>query len=315
LSGQYFYEAKEYEIKDIDLNPLSNKKMLNHMVVFYVVPDVEASDKAIHYLLVDESGYVVYCSQGLGLGHPNLKLRNEDGTYNSNSPVGIKYISQSSGNPSFVKDFTAGYENEYGYVVLAEVSYRETSAISDQVVFPLKNKTPAFKDSKKISSYRKNPLSAYSPYGYGSESHNALRIPKEGVVIVRVPINIMEDYGGVFKESEVKAELAKCFDASVYPVIEWTYPKSKLSCDPTVSEELTLSWTWEGPDRDYKLYRRPNNGTSWTLIDTQSDPPQALLTYTDSGLTADEVWEYAVRITLNGIEYPISNIVSAKVKP
>ena len=79
-------------------------------------------------------------------------------------------------------------------------------------------------------------------------------------------------------------------------------------------EELTLTWTWEGPSQTYELLRKTNPTDVWTVIDTQVSPGIGTLTYNDTGLVASEVYYYTVRITEDGITFPNGNSVAAKVR-
>ena len=64
--ASFSYEAKSLEYTELNLNPINNKDVIDHMYVFYIHPDANSNDRAIHYLKVNRSGEIVYCSQKLG---------------------------------------------------------------------------------------------------------------------------------------------------------------------------------------------------------------------------------------------------------
>jgi hypothetical protein len=310
IKARYYYEADDYQYSGIDLNPLSNKSIRNKTVVFYIVPNVDDEDHAIHHLVVDMAGMIVECSQGAGYVHPNLQLLTPVGTYNSNTVIGKPYISE-TGDDSFVSLYTAGAANTYGYSVLAEVSFVEKNFPENQIVYDVRRPGAVISPSRFEDVIQANPKILQSLLGYGEFGEE---VPRNGVVVLKPPLTLLSDYGGELTEEGVKALITQHLDSAVYPIIQYQYPVSELDVDSTVVEELTLTWTWEGPDQTYELLRRESPAGQWEVIDTQVSPARGVLTYNDVGLTADAVYYYTVRITEDGITFPNGNSVAAKVR-
>lgn len=309
VEGEYYYAANDYEYNLIDLNPLYNKKMLDHRVIFYLIPNADADDRAVHHLLVNEENIIVECSQGTGIAHPNLQLLTSAGLYNSGTVVGMKYISEDT-DPSFVKSYTAGFGGAYDYAILAEVSFLDLNWPERQIDYDVRNSPRLMESDDFASVIQKNPRILQSVHGYGEDGQE---VPKNGVVVLQPPITLLSDYGGSLTEAEVLTLLKQHLDVAVYPVIEWVYPESEITIDVETSLQIDLEWSWEG-EYTYHLYRRQNPTGAWTLIDTQTPLVEAAMTYTDGGLTANDVFSYGVRIEdASGIEYPISNIVTGRV--
>ena len=101
--------------------------------------------------------------------------------------------------------------------------------------------------------------------------------------------------------------------AGTYPIIEWTYPWSEVSCDVSVESIVTISWTWEGPDCDYLLYRRFNPNSEWELIYEVSAVSPGTMTYTDTDLVSGDAVYYEVRLK-ETYEYPAPYYNTVKVK-
>lgn len=310
VEGRYYYEADDYEYTGIDLNPLSNRSFLNKTVVFYMIPDVDDEDHSIHHLVVDRSGAIVECSQAGGYSYPNLQLLTPVGGYNSATVINLPYISE-TGADSFVSTYTAGASNTYGYCILAEVTYLDRNFPENQIYYDVRVPGAIIKKDKFEDVIAANPKILQSILGYGEFGEE---VPRNGVVVLRPPLTLLSDYGGELSESDVKKLITQHLDSAVYPIIQYQYPVSEIDVDSTVVEELTLTWTWEGPSQTYELLRKTNPTDVWTVIDTQVSPGIGTLTYNDTGLVASEVYYYTVRITEDGITFPNGNSVAAKVR-
>jgi hypothetical protein len=312
IKGRYYYKAEDYEYNRLDLNPLSNKKMLDHMAIFYMVPGADAEDRAVHHLLVDHNGVIRECTQDRGFSHPNLQLKEEDGTFNASTVIGMRYISDVDGVETFISAYTAGYDNSYGYAILAEVSYLDLAWAEDQIVYDVRRPGGTLDPERFDAAVRANPRLLQSIHGYGE---NGQEIPRNGVVVMSIPITLLSDYGGDLDKDTVQKLATQHLDASIYPLIQWEYPAAQLDVDATASGQLTLSWSWEGPSLTYDLYRRSNPTGSWELINTLTSPAEGVLSYTDTSVDASAVYYYTVGIKDADIAFPYGNSVSAKVKP
>lgn len=70
LYSTYYYVESNYEMNDIDFNPVTNNDIIGKMIVIYVVPQDDfywghsGRDESIYYLVVDkDTGLVTQCSQ------------------------------------------------------------------------------------------------------------------------------------------------------------------------------------------------------------------------------------------------------------
>ena len=305
--GNYYYKSTDYELTSLALNPIYNKKMKDHIAVFYIIPDIDDSDTSIHWLLIDAGGKIVDCSQGDdGIVYPNLKLLNSDTTYNSNTIIGSSYISD------FIPTYTAGQNNTYGYMLLAECSVNHLAIKENMQVVDIRTKDyfgTDYQDLKYV--FTRNPKLLHSFYGFGPDG---LTVPRNKVIIVQPSLALLEDYGGNFSEEQVENYLKENVPSSTQVIIDWSYPACEFSCQSTTAQEVDITCNWEGDDLTYKFYRHELGIDTGTLIDTQVDPVEGNVVFTDTGLDSGTVYTYSVTITSNGVEYPTGNKISVKVK-
>lgn len=309
VRSQYYYEADDYEYSLLNLNPLSNDKALDHMFVFYIIPDVDSDDRAIHHLIVDQGGIIIACSQDEGFAYGNLQLFDSGGAYNSDTVIGTKYISDVD-TTTFITEYTTGHANDNGYAVLAEVSVLDLGREEEQLVYDVRRPGASITAAAFDTATRGNPRILQSVYGYGEDGQE---VPLNAVLHIRAPITLLEDYGGDLTEEAATELLTAHLNSASYPVIEWTYLTSDITADPQNVGQVDLSWTWEAPGVDYRLYRRDNPTEEWGLIYTEVSPALGTMSYSDTLVTSGEVFYYAVRVYDGTYEYPIGNSVGVKV--
>lgn len=304
--AQFYYVVDDYEYTFVNLNPITNKKMKDHTYVFYCVPDVGDTDRAIHHLLVGPDGKVKHTSQSLGLTVPNLQLKQLDGSYNSNTVVGLPYASETE--DSFLSLYAAGYANTHAYLILAEVSAIDISVVENQTEIDVRRAAGIVK-SLFTEAIGANPRILQSALGYGPAGQV---VPQVNVVVIEAPITVLEDYGGDLTTTQAESLLRTHMPVSGHAVIKYSYPKSVLSGWSFTASETQLSATWEG-EFDYRFYRREALAQAWDLIHTASSPAQGDVTYVDTTAVTSVVYQYAVALFDGVNEYPFSDLISVKV--
>lgn len=299
LEADYYYEIEDYTYRLLDLNPVTYPERLDHSYVFYVVPDTNDNDRSLHYLEVDSEGQVVFCSQSEGISNlPNLQLRDSDGSYNSDTVVGMPYSSDSV--TDFLSEYAAGYANDKGYLILAEVSAVDFSEPEEILAIGTKREGGVPTPDALIEVLRRNPKVLQSNAVLGEDGQN---YPKHQVMVVEAPLSLLEDYGGSIPQSHAEDLIRTHANACSYTHIRWVFPYTEYSVT-TTDTAATISYTWEGPGLDYRIYRAENPAGEWELLDTNSDPAEASLTYVDSTVNPDSTYYYSVRIVEDGVEFP-----------
>ncbi len=305
FAASYFYLATDYEYSYLDFNPVTNPSVMDYMYVFYIVPDVDEDDQAIHHLVVDREGIIVGCSQAGGVQVPNLQLLNSGGNYNSNTIIGLRYISEEE-EDTFMSLYGVGGDNNRAYYVLSEVVVVDTFLQESMQVIDVSRRGGCVVPARFADVIRANPTILQSSLGYGE---NGMTVPKNAVIRVRVPITVLEEYGGGLTKDRVVELLKRHNNAAVSLVVEYEYPNSTLSATSLVVAEVDLSLTWEGDNLTYNLYSRGNGEVDWALITSFVDPARGTLTYTDE-TEAGVILQYGVRIVRDTIEYPFGNLIS-----
>ncbi len=311
LKAKYSYEATDYEYKLVSLNPLNHRRMRDHTIVYYVIPDVNDLDKAMHHLVVDEDGFIVDVSQGPdGIVYPNLQLRDEVGAYNATTVIGLKYVSTILSD-TFTTRYTVGEANSNAYMILAECAYRDIALREDQFDADVRTVGAVPLATEYANVIRANPRILQSRLGYGEDG---MEIPQNSVMVIEADITILEAFGGSLTEAEADVLLKSHMPASGLAVIEYVHPKTVLSASNLLAGQITISWTWEGPSQTYKLYRQDSVIGTATVIDTQVSPAEGTISFIDTTVLSDEVHYYYVTITENGVEFPSSDILSARIR-
>lgn len=309
IFGEYYYAAEDLEIQSINLNPIQNKNLLNQTVVFYIIPNVTSMEKALQYLIVEADGRISFCSQAHSISYPNLQLFENDGSYNVNTIIGLKYISDIETN-TFVTLYTAGYENTFAYLILGEVNLIDRSSVAEAEAYDVRVKGNSLINFD-TDLFNKNPKALQSRYGYGDDG---AIIPLNNVVVIQAPLTLLIDYGGALEKVAAEEHMKKNLVAGTLPLIEWTYPYSDIFLDTSLIGQISISWTWEGPDYNYRLYRRFNSTAEWILLYDTTSSTRANLEYIDTMLTSNDTVYYELRISLNDIEFPAFYSCVAKVR-
>lgn len=300
--AKYYYEADDYEYTMVNLNPITNKRMQDHIYVFYCVPDVDDADQAVHHLLVDYDGIIVEASQSLGVNVPNLQLRESDGvTWNPNTVIGMKYFSETESN--FLDMYAAGYGNSNGYLILAEVCSVDTSLHEDQIYVDVRRAGGVIADAYYRDAIRANPRILQSHLGYGETGQV---VPEVNVMILEPSVTLLEDYGGLLTQVQAETLLKKHMPVSGYPVIRWVYPKTILSATSFTAGEVEVVLTWEGVFT-YRLWRKEITSEVWVQVYETTEPPEGAVEYTDTGLTSGVTYQYAASLLVGSTEFPLSN--------
>jgi hypothetical protein len=162
------------------------------------------------------------------------------------------------------------------------------------------------------SFYNRQHKALQSKFGYGEDGQ---KIQKNNLIYIEYPIDMLETYGGVYKEKDLIRYSKRKLTPGVDLVVNYSYPKSELSFKVT-EDNITVNMSWEGPGR-YNLYRNTvedaeslNAEDEITPIFTVDSFEKEELSFVDSGIEAKTTYWYSVRIN----EYPKSNKYGVRSK-
>jgi len=326
--ASFFYEAKDLEYTALTLNPLQYPDALVNMWIYYCVPDAHKYDRAIQVVGVDAQGKIVYCSQSEGRSMENLQLLDSNGDYNPDTVIGMKYSSMIS-DENFKNKYCVPYVNDYQYYILGEVLVMDIGDEEDSVIFDTRRSGISIKDGYRIvgnttednisyfeDAIRANPKILQSSLGYGPDGQI---VPNNNVMVVKAPITLLEGYGGVLSAAVAEKLLSKYLPAANVDIVDWEYTKPVLNGKSMTPGVCELTFSWEGPNITYNLYRTTNPVGEWTKIAEleTGDDRLPLLTYVDSDeeLTKGVVHYYRIRVIENEIEYPPGYMLGIMVRP
>ena len=305
--GNYFSELRSYEMKEISFNPLQNKEIKDYVWVIYCIPNLDDHEKAIHYLGVDKDGIIRFCSQNASSGYPNFLIKNSDGSFNENTIIGRYYKNSNSNIFSFTKNYSTSFENDFQYLVLGEIYIIEKELKSNSFLADIKIKERNIKKENIQSVALRNPRILQSKYCYGE---NGQEYAKNNVLIYNVPITSLEEFGGQFKEVDIKEIMKKTSPISKKILINYTYKKPKIEVDNSIEGKIKFNISWEGPNLIYRMYKKDNNKKGFKAISKVENPSSSFVFEDTDIISAD--YYYCFSIEEKGIEYPKSNVFTVR---
>ena len=227
-----------------------------------------------------------------------------DDDWNPNSYVGKSL-------KTFKDERCLGFgDNDYKYLELGEVSFKEDYYLDESFKIDLKEQ--GYLNEASIKDYlSRQHKGLQSKYGYGELGQV---IQKNNLIYIKYPIDLLENYGGQYKARDLIRYSKRKIQPGVDFVVEYEYPKAelKISTDPGA---VNIEISWEGPGT-YKLYRALNE-FSENFVDEEPVPiatfeslNKEMLNYLDNDVEANRTYWYCVRI--NG--YPKSNKYAVSVR-
>ena len=287
IKCSFFYRTNETYYSMIDFNPVNNRKLLDHKYVIYVKPNIGATQRAIHYLLLDRENIIVETSD------PEFKLYVNGNDINENTSIRKELSVFESENPNFL--------------FLGEVSVIENSKPKDLFIFDIKSNLLVDEDNIDTSIHRNFNL-LQSEFMYGEEGQ---KIQRNNIASIDVPYDLLSEYS----EDEIKGFLNNKIPISTNYIVNFTYPKSTLTLSTDANDNVVIKMSWEGK-HTYKLYRNSRIEGEYITpiytVNSDSRPNEDVLEFTDiipqENQTQDNVYYYTVKID----DYPIGNIYGIK---
>jgi hypothetical protein len=297
IKASFYYQTEGYIIKEIDVNFFNNPILVNNKIYFYLMPDMAQDQKSIQYLIVDEEDRIIDCSDS------RLKPLVE-ANFNQNNIVG-KTLEE------FREKYCLGYQNEKQYLELGLLSLKEDYYLDESLRIEIKK--DEYIDKKEIKSfYNRQHKALQSKFGYGEEGQ---KIQKNNLIYVEYPIDMLETYGGVYKEKDLIRYSKRKLTPGVDLVVNYSYPKSELKFKVN-EDSIVIDISWEGPGR-YSLYKNTiedaeslNSEDEITPIFTVDSFEKEELSFVDSAIEAKTTYWYSVRIN----EYLKSNKYGVRSK-
>lgn len=225
-----YYEATdEFVYLNVDLNPVNNKFLKDHKIIFYLkpqqVPIQEDSNwRAIEHLVVNKYDVIVSHSN-----YNNLSLN-----INDNESSYIDFL-----NNNFI-----GYNNEKQYMLLGEIFYKDDSKLEDCFSFNFQNNNGRYFDLNK-KNYKKNYKLLLSKFGFGI---NGMPLQMNNLLYLSVPKKIYE-----LKEETFLEKFYTYLETTITSIKDVDSPEFDLKVKYSFLDLKVIRFNFEGTGR-YELY-------------------------------------------------------------
>ena len=295
IKASFYYRADCFLERNLNVNFYSNPLLINSKVLFYLIPD--RSERSIFYLTFDENDRIIQSS--------NSEFKSiVDDRYNIDSYIGRSIR-------EFREERCIGYSNSSQYLELGELSLKEDYYLDESMTVDVRSKG-YLKEANAESYYKRQHKGLQSIHGYGEEGQT---VQKNNLIYIRYPIDLLDSYGGQYKEKELERYSRRKLQAGVDFIIEYEYPKSHLTFR-SIQGEIEITMSWEGPGR-YRLYRSLNefseelNEDNEVIIlhEVESLNKENLI-FIDDTIEANTTYWYSVRVD----SYPKGNRYSVRSK-
>jgi len=317
IFATYYYTEEFYEYTSANLNPLTNRDVLDHTYVIYAVPvsaynqtegQLEGQTASIYHLKVGRDGYIVECSQDATYGAPDI----------SAAVVGTMYGRPDIPVGSFLNEYTleappgeAGQSRRY--LVLGEVAVAQTSSHKDVVLIDARQRGGGLKDDYREAAKLLNPEVIW--YGDGAYA-DGIPYPAKSVVIVKLPYTLLSKYGGRFEENEVRAIVEKHMAFGSYPVIRYygAIPNVYLKEDSlSIDSAIRIYWSAEPVTYTYNIYMSLSEDGDFVQLNVAPIPGSTTEnSYLVSGLIPRVAYYFRVAAIVGGVEgMPSKTLIAA----
>ena len=252
IRADFYNYSKNYKYQKLDLNPLFNEDILHYKYFFYLRPDRDFKE-SVFFLKINYRDEIEDSN--------DIDLHNDE-----NIPENLRGKSAilKLTYTEFKEKYLYGYENEYQFLELGEVSYKESSYIDESINFDIRDNTPINEETfEDYISRQHKVLQSRFGYGEGGQVYQ-----ENNIIYVTLPKTLLNKYGGEYTEEEMY-ELLKLKSSSALEIIfNWEDKKPELKILPYTNDHLErdetfngntvrLKYSFEGTG-NYKLYRFEN---------------------------------------------------------
>tara|TARA_Y100000310_G_scaffold250742_1_gene257073 strand:- start:4573 stop:6855 length:2283 start_codon:yes stop_codon:yes gene_type:complete len=290
VRADYYTTDEYYDFNEYNFNPVSNLAALSQKIVLYVSPESLSTGTltdTVHYLVVDDLGHVIYSSQAAGATAPydfaTNKLLLEDffadgtasHTFNYNYPSttsGLYSRASGLGLPdefSFEDKYTVdsvlfdetvvsgvslsgvileNHDENTHFLVLGEIEVGPSVAADDLFRYDTRLPGGGIKEENINAAIAEQPEAIWF-----ADIAEANIYPGMASVVVHVPHEIVDTYGGAFSHDQIRAVVEKHQTGGGYAVIR------SYGLDPCYtglvgwSGVAELHWPSYGAGFDYRV--------------------------------------------------------------
>lgn len=238
IVSNYFYNEDKYEFTLVNFNPISNREALSTRLTLFIDPDTisTSSDQTLYFLKSDETGRVIESNW------PDFDNDTQQWTV---SGVNMYYENFPAWKPSephvlFVEDFTVEGDSGGDFLILGDITVAPASHPSELSKIDSRRRGGGIIDTQIDEVEAENPEVAwYWDRGYW----DGTPYPGNASYMVEVPVDVLQNAGGAFLQSEVKDVVNKHTAFGVYPVSKAYGVDIAVSGVYPGADTVTLEWT------------------------------------------------------------------------
>jgi hypothetical protein len=288
IKADFYYKADSLILNHpengLDVNFYNNEELVYNKVLFYLIPNRTAEMRSVYYFTIDEEDRILHSS------NKDFQAFETNGLYNSETLIG-------SDIRDFRSSYCAGYGNENDYLELGEVTFKENYYLDEALRIDMR--TTGYLNQNHIEDYfNVQHKGLQSPLGYGEDGQV---VQKNNLIYVKYPIDLLDSYGGPYKEETLERYTRRKMRPGMDLVIEYDHPKSTINAI-VAAGSITIDMTWDGPGT-YTLLFASHEQAEPTILHEIVTSEQEVLSYVDNNIVAGNTYWYWVRID----EYPISD--------
>lgn len=238
ILATYYYEELGYEFSLVDFNPLNNSSVLDNKVSVFIDPDTNTTNKTqtVYYLLSDKAGQVVKSNWSL-FNNDTQALTTGSELYYESYPSFV--------SPSDKELFVDLYSTEGSgiYLLLGDIEVKDYSTPNAGLLLDTRIRGGGLKDE------RVDPLTLLNPeidHYWDIGQWDGQGYPGNASFFVEVPVETLEEAGGVFRTNEVKSVVDKHAALGTYGIVK------AYGIDPLISGVIIgsgyINITWRSYD-------------------------------------------------------------------
>lgn len=297
--ASYYYSEDYYVFTSLNVNPISNVTAGDYRYVFYLVPEGPSNptrERAIYYLMVDDLGVIQYCSQKGGDGNIDLATGIEGS------------LSYDKDVDNFIDRYTTIGDDSQSthYLLVGEVTLTDPYRNDDLEVIDTRIQGGGIVADYDIDTgIDAHPeIKWYEDIGYWDGQPHAAN----SVLLVKLPNEILSDYGGSFEKAEVQDIVEKHVALGTCVVVRYYGSVVDITSFVPGDTVIDVEWSNLGTGYTYDVYTSSNSDGVYTK---HNGAPIATTTYTIDSLVNNKIYYVYIIATKDGISYPKSEIWSA----
>lgn len=257
IRSSYYYEEKDFEFDDIDLNPINNSDILEQKLILFIDPENvnQSKTKTLYYLLMDKTNRVIE-SDWTSFDNNTQRLTSGHILYYSGVP---SFITPEDNYKIFLDTYTV--EGDGIFLTIGELSVDINIDTEDLKPSDIRVAGGGVIEGEVNAAKIENPeVIWYWDIGrWDGEAY-----PGNASYFVEVPVSVFSGAGGTLTQQQVKDIVNKHTAFGVYSIVK------AYGIDPFVTDvepkvnSILISWPSYNFDVYFNIYYSKKSEGPWT---------------------------------------------------